>query len=509
MVQDLQILKTSTKMTYSRKSGFIEDVFAHRTNNNYYTNFNITIELSSPLKFLSLAKGLRELILQYPTLALSLHGPPFTLKPASKIVFGDVVQVTDIDSTINEELLLRFNKVAPQLNIDLPLWRLKVFNFKDTQFLTIFCEHSLFDGNSGVFFLKDLVNLVKEVGETETDLSVDGEKEVDSGFNAKTITDSIYNQTDSIADSSSTSVDEFVLFDLSQDGHIFDENSPLASTEIIDLYNVPILKILKYFWVEKLCPKWLLRYWRSYFDFSLPNLIKNPIFTFKLTEKFFKCDYKIIHFNKIETETLLKNIKKQAVSFTPVISALSCQVFQEIISPAVNSRIDFSSTVDVLINGRRFYPGLLEKLKYSFCVSAVQIILGPMKSERELSKSIQYVNNQVLKQIESKESFKKVGMVKYIDPEQLVHSRVGTHSRATVEISNLGNHNFDGLENIWFSQDLGSGCQIGYSIISSKNGMNIVLGVVPEIFELRNDKGEQLIELYAKEMKTRLILFGE
>lgn len=465
-------------MTFSRESSFIENAFANRTKVEAYTNFIIAVQLNKIITPSILSNSLRQLILNNPTLALTLNFKDDSrqsgiIKPVDLILFDDVVEFSTINNPINEHELKRFNQVICQVGINKPLWRVKVYQYKDIQYITVICEHTLFDGNSGVYFHKDLIEIL------------------DKNLNH----DNCIN----------------VLFDVNNDSHIFDENPPLSALQLIDLYNVPFLTLLKIIWIQKLCPKWLLTYWRTYFNKDLPNLIENPVFKYKPTKKIIDCNHKLINLSSAEVTTLFTNLKRNNFTFTPVISALSCQTFTDIIAPIATPGVKWSTSVQVLVNGRRFYPGLQKQLKYTICVSAVEVILGPI-TRSNLTKSIDYVKQQVQQDIETKFSFKLMGALKYANPATLLDSLVGTYSRPTIELSNLGNQiikteNLE-VENIWFSQDLGASAQIGYSIISTKGGMNIVLGVVPEIYHLKNEKDQKVIDLYAEELKNRLLTYG-
>lgn len=461
---------------YSRKSSFNEDFFAHKTKRNAYTNFNITVQLNTIITPTVLSASLRELILENPTLSLNFEDDPntpksFIARPAKRIYFDDVVQFNNIDHPIDEEQLKKFDTVFCPINLEnAPLWRLQVNQYKDTQYLTVFCEHSLFDGNSGVYFHKDLIEIL------------------DRNIKSDTLTK--------------------VLFDSEKDRHIFKENPPLPSTQLVDLYDIQWLTRLKIFFEQKIIPEWLLSYWRSYFDPLYPDLKKNPIFRYKTVAKEAEANYRIVSFTKAEATTILANIKRQKATFTPVLTAIATQTFQDIVGPVINPNVKFSAHADVLINGRRFHPGLTLRLKYAFCVTGIDIILGPVTN---LESSIQYITDSIQENMKTKKCFKKFGILKYEDPVAMVTRRIGQHSRCTIEVSNLGNHivkteNVQ-LENIWFSQMLGGGAQIGFSVISGKGGINLTLGIAPEIFHLKTEKDQSVVQLYATELKRRLLSY--
>lgn len=467
-----------TTFPYSRKSHFLENPFAIRTKDGAYTNFNVTVQLDQTITPSILSISLRQLILQNPALSLNFTPDPekensFVAKPVDQILFDDVVEFSTISNPFSEGELKKLNSIVCQIGTNKPLWKIRVFQYEKIQYITVVCEHTLFDGNSGVFFHKDLVEILDKNLQHDSCLEV--------------------------------------LFDKKIDNHIFTENFPLPAGELTDLYKTPFLTLVKIIWTKLLCPRWLLTYWRSYMDPTLPNLIENPVFQYKPIEKIIDCNHKLINLTSAQVTTMLTNIKRNKVPFTPVVSAISCQTFEDVIVPIVTPYATCSTSVQVLVNGRRFYPGLQRQLKYTICVCSIEIILGPFSSTN-LDKAVEYVNQQVQKDIVSKYSFHLMGALKYTDPSKFVDSRVGTYARPTIEISNLGNQIIEAenvqVENIWFSQDLGTSAQIGYSIVSTKGGMNIVLGVVPEIYHLTNEKNQRIIDVYAEELKHRLLTYG-
>jgi hypothetical protein len=179
-----------------------------------------------------------------------------------------------------------------------------------------------------------------------------------------------------------------------------------------------------------------------------------------------------------------------------------------VITPAIDSNNHYSLSTAIVVNGRRYFPDSEFDLKYNLCVGVSKIILGPL--EGDLIPSMKLVNKMLLSDLNTRVGFKPMGALKYANAKLILDGTIGTHPGCTMEISNLGNQKIStedlNVENIWFSQDLGTSGLMGFSLVSSGGGMNIVTGIVPEVFNLQTENGT-VIDVFVDQLKNNLLAY--
>ncbi|CAI5760255.1 unnamed protein product [Candida verbasci] len=144
-----------------RKPSFFERYQLHRTVNKYYSNFNITIEYPQFTKE-QLSQALKSLIQAHPILSCNFFKTDeieddcrnYVLRPF-EVKFDDVVSYTNYE--ITPEYFQYLNSIYFNLDEKKPLWKILV----NGNYVTIVCNHTYLDGNSGVGFHNELIANLK------------------------------------------------------------------------------------------------------------------------------------------------------------------------------------------------------------------------------------------------------------------------------------------------------------------------------------------------------------
>lgn len=452
---------------YFRDPGALERFNICRNCNSLYSNFAITAKYNNPLKLPLLSHGLKQLIKENPVFQLEIKRTEglsdlddhqsgyknYKLGPSEVINFKDVVEISS--DPFSESQLEYMNERRMPVNQGNVTWRIILFTNNYVSFIN---DHSLFDGESGRNFHVELCKILAKITEESKDLEF---------------------------------VEELYNFDV--DG--FEKSHPYIDN-VVDIYRASIFDFLKLSPMIFL-PKSILHWFKYYTTSGFPNYSKYPFFT-ALIKKSIKTRYKQIHISNQIQQDLLKVLRQHKLTMTAFLDVLFNFCFGKAFSHKFGKPVSLISTI--VISGRRYYKELADKLKFQFLVSGADIALEPMEefNMTAVVDKLKMVNNQIADAIESKKLFKffglldKVNIYDFVKPEEKVNERINAY-----EISNLGFNNVSFgtwiIEDFVFSQSLGVLLIISTSLISTPNGLNVVIGYADEFKDYPFDDFEDLI----------------
>ncbi|KAG7663967.1 uncharacterized protein J8A68_002528 [[Candida] subhashii] len=465
-----------------RSPTFFERYQIHRTVNKYYSNFNVTAEYNQQITPELLSNALHNLIIKNPILGCNFFrinnedetqdANNFRLRPIDEIKFDDIVEYTDFE--VDSEYLTYLNSIRFEVDTEKPLWKLVVSQGGNKTKISVVCNHTFFDGGSGSYFHTDLVKELNQLSD-------------------------VHDKKDVI----------FV------NDELIPEQVPAPVDSLTSLYNPPFVFKIATMLNLFLVPTWLKNLYRRW---VYPNTYKYPLFKFKPIEVGSPTNYRILHLSNEKSQSILKFTKSQGLTFTPYLTGIALKAFQDTITPHI-SKGPCSMNVIIDTSGRRYYPDLEPLLKYQGCVAAsditVEPIITPTNTFSSLKNIMNYISGIMNKDIKSRSIFHYVGLLKSVNISQLFKKKIGSHGRATIEVSNLGCiRDIEGdikIENMWFSQDNGFSAHIQFSIVSTpKGGMNIVCGNLNEVEEIINpDTGTKIIDEFIKTLNDRLIQYTQ
>lgn len=397
-------------MTSLRKASFFERYQICRTENKYYLNFNITVEYPFPITKAKLSRALSHLIKDNPILGCNFFGS------------------TDNDyrDYVLKSIPITFDSVVEYTEYDV---NPELFEFLNTIYfemnctkplwklfikdsiITICCNHAYFDGNGGAFFHKELFRLL-------LDTSDDAE---------------FQNVLSKEVDSLSESV-----------------------TEVCSLYKTPI-----WFLIRGALQLWLPNWMRKLVAyFTYPNINKYPMFQNKPISLNQHTNFSVINLNNDIVSKMLAITRSTSTKLTPWLITIALQTFQEF-------HPNRSMSIAIPLNGRRYYD--LDMFQVAVAESSIDIepITNPIATTNYITKRLQ-------RDLDSRHPFYFVGLLKYINIGSFLKSKIGTHKRSTMEISNVGKMPLP----CWFSQDNGFLSHLQFNVVSSPQGMNIVIGLL-------------------------------
>lgn len=425
----------------SRAPGFYERFYICRDTKGYCTKgFCISAKLNRKLDDVLLSNALRKLVLRHPYFCMNFfrttaesedeaaNGKNFVLRPVLAFRYNDVVrhkQIKSLDETVYEYLLT----IRIPVNEDRPTWLLHLFDVleSDEQYLLFSCNHALFDGNSGANFFDDLVQ--------ELD-AVDLVQQVDTLFDAS---------TDTL-------------------GAV-----PPPCEELTLLYNPPLSFMANYLFKHMVVPPWLLKFCRSYFSFSWPNLYKYPVFSAVPILPTNKCKFASLHFAPNQVKSILAFCRRNNTTLTPFLGACAVQAVEATISPFLGGPRTHNTAL--IVCGRRYCPELVNETRYGIFVAAAGIVAPPGLS---LVRTSQVLANKLGDDLKSRHSFYKVALLKLVNIwEYFKGSFESGDARDSIEISNIGLKNIScgkwSVEDMRFSQSVSS-AHITVSTCSTPHG---------------------------------------
>jgi hypothetical protein len=466
---------------------FYERYYICRNVDEFYKNFNVTAKYSVPFSTNELALAIRNVILQTPALVHNFFrdgteksdrkkaGKNFIKRPVAKISVDDILVVLPDEVPIGDEYFKRLNNVKFAMDVEKPLWNLYVAYYQGNQYLSYITDHSLVDGTCGVSFHQDLLRELVQIQGVKSD-------PLEVIFNSDT-----------------------------------DILPPLPPTtdKIAPILQPSIWYAAKLVFIEFIMPEYVLNFIRKWTDPESTDTSKNPLFTYKPTFRNVPTFYKLINLTPDEVKSMLSFTKSRKVTFSSYISAIGSHVMQDVIFPRISAK-DFSSSVEIAINGRRYYPG--EKaLRYAFFVSIVEPTIGPFPKKASVS-SVEKAMNRIDKSINDAlgdaSLFSLLGMLRYVNPWDYLHGKLGKNSRSTISLSNLGNaivrEKDIEVDDLIFSQDLGLTSHIGLTSVGTpRGGFNILINYFDYIEELVNpDTKQKAIDEFSREFHRRLVEYA-
>lgn len=480
-------------MKLIRPETFYERQFTYRLKVGAYSNFNVTVHLDRLVTPTHLSHALRHLIRKRPNLAL-------TVDDNDRVMLLDEIQFNDVcvfeeETDFNENTLERLNEI--RFDTNLPTWRIVVWQSPQSSAQWISCvfEHTFYDGMLGSFFAEDLVEALTGVHEpkkTPLDFCdvVYSSTEPNDVANGPGKIKRLISHSGAAKDPSSPSIKRLASF------------APITPAPQPQIYG-PTLEVCDlytsggWWWTIKhllleLLPSFVKKFyikWTEGIDlFAHPKYSNLPIRFGSHT------NYRILN---IKPAQLLTRLRNNSLTLTPYLASVVTRCFQQVILPHIKpDALKYSVNCSLVVNGRRYYPEKADELRYNLCMSAIDIILPPLPTREALDRVIATDTTDIAHQLaiglHLREPFRLISLFRFILPSAFKSGVNGSHSRATTEVSNLGlcdfsTHKFK-VKNIWFSQDIGSSCHAGFSVITTpEGGMNLVVGFLDEYLPYIDD----------------------
>ncbi|CAK7919226.1 hypothetical protein CAAN3_29S00100 [[Candida] anglica] len=486
---------------HTRKPGFYERQYICRNVNKYYNNFNVTAQYNRYISPEHLSNALRRLILKNTSFALNFYrqdgstkeqdqdqnGNNFEVKPVKKILFDDVVSFEEIPDEFNDQCLESINKLQPEMNkLSTPLWGVVVYKSEslNCQYICFYCDHTLFDGTSGVQFHRDLIVELEELSNASTLEKMQ------------------------------------ILFNYEDDRDDLPTKLSPALEMKTDLYHRPFFSkiintIINSFWNDKTIGVLdaLKKIFSSYFS-ELEIKKPRPFFEYNPVRPDIIHKYKIINFTPTEVKKILAFCKSEGTTLTPYIGTIGIHCLNNTIIPVCTGGEESITSLRCSINGRRFFPEIQDELKYGVCVSTTQYEIEPLENSSIVSK-VRCIGDNLRKTASTKEVFWTTGdKLKETNFWDSFKKTVGGKRRETLYTSNLGQVSIKAgdleVTNIWFSQSNGIAFHFVFSVVSSVGGgLNICLGYLPEYGTLKQkNSAEFAIDEFVKKFKTGVLDFN-
>lgn len=468
----------------SRKPGYYERHFICRNVEGYYSNFNLIAKYNRHVSPVLLSNALKSFIAKNEILTLNFfrnanstrtedeyyQGMNFDVRHTKAFRFDDVVTYQSIDK-FDQNVFGHVNSLICPVNMELPLWRVIVFESKDgsEQYVCVYFEHALYDGQCGAQFHRDLLD--------ELDLVGDGAVEVDMLYDGRA------------------------------------RPIPIAAEYLSDLFEVSYLEKLRSL-VGMYVPKWVSDVYRSVADVAgaEPEGTEEE-FIFQKATLDISTKHELIDISSEDLKDMLQFCRKYGVALTSYLevigkAALEETVFLKVPPPPGKQ---WSTTTLVAVNGRPHLFG--DKFQYG-CLVTGHIAKTPLLStftRAQLINEMKSFHKELHASVESKQCFKRVGYYPYTNIWEMYRNKLGIYEKFTSQISNLqmidgnGVQNNWGLENIWFGGNTGLNYQFVFNVTTTRaGGMNIVVCIRPEFFQLENGL---IVKLFIKSFTEKLINF--
>lgn len=448
-------------MESRRSTDSLERYYICRGTRELYSNYNISIQLNKKVDRELLSNALRKMVLKAPYLAVNafrdenkddkkLKGANFHIEYLKSIEFSSVASFEKFRK-VDSNFFTALDELLCPLDVHVPMWRVIVFENGQDQVLTFYCDHTLFDGVSGLIFMK---NLVKELDQC-----------------------------------SQKSELKFVpiLFDYEKDAEI---SGPIPQSAFanLKLYSSTITEKLPMLVSAIFIPEWL-KYYYKYYTTGAPDTSKNPLFTIgKPAMSKPRTAIRLVSFTPEQSTALLKICKANKVTFTPLVTTLALYSIQETIMKKVSST-DFSTSIGIDIDGRRFYPEYADN--YGLCMAASPIQLPhidlPARWFEEKS-ALKQISKSLLDMLRTRSPFKFVGLLDYVNPWELMDKKLTQKDFETFGCSNVGVQEISSgswkSTEAWFSQSTGVYLHAVASCISQNGKVNVCVGFSTQLVDI-------------------------
>ncbi|KAI5953515.1 hypothetical protein KGF54_002887 [Candida jiufengensis] len=459
------------QVSYTRNPEFLEKYYICRGSEKFYSNFNISVKYDQPITKNQLSAALRSLILKNSWFIHNFFKVDekdskvenynnWKLKYLEQIKFRDVVTTQNIQK-FNESTLEYLNGLTLNHNTKETLWKIILFK-EDSgdQWLTVYVDHSMFDGLSLVQFHKDLAKEISLVG------------------NPKEVVET--------------------LFDLEKDLEHLPSKPMVASEVATDLYYPTYTKVWNHY-LSKYVPGYATVSNWLYPANTNPPLFHSP----SPVKKDLTTKYKLLKFSPEQMSKMIKFCKTERVTFTAYMDVMFIKALQNSIFKDYDPTQQFSTHSFIAINGRRYYGEDIRNFKFGTMVTGIHIKTPPVINEIDAMK---HLNVELNKEIKSRSYFKDIGMMKYVNLFNYFQSKIGAiNTSSTFGISNLGKvaTNKDvpiQFKDIVFSANAGVMYGLVLNTITLPNGeMNMVISYIPNYgsLESNNEKGiKRLFNLF-------------
>lgn len=462
---------------HSRKPGFNEAFFIAKTEENFYSSFNISIALSKEPTKAQLSQALRRLITHNRWLTYNFfrkrengsrdYRNDYSLLYVRQIRFDTVVPQsttlfsedhefilpqypTDkihIEENLNEKFLKLCGMHVPMNLATSPLWRI----FIKDNFLIACFNHSIFDGSSG---LRVCCDLVSELNKDELNTDV---------------------------------LD--VLFDYELEKDLLPPIiAPVEKT--FDLY-IPSL------WERA---RMLLQHYFPSLVADHKEPIKPSIFESVPVKKSMDTNFKVIHFPPAIVDQLVTFSRENGFTLTALFNVIGIRCIEKKVYPFYGK--SFSSSHFLAINGRRYYPRKpQDPYPYGMMVCGAPMTFPPLSDD--LVSDCQEFFDLMQYQIESKEGFKKYWAFNFINFSKAQTNVIGSKKRYTTMVSNLGRVNTPQNEEFtitdaYFGGTTSTGYHFIFNMVTSASGLNLVIPYLPDYADLKEEDGKNVMDEFAK-----------
>ncbi|KAI5950189.1 hypothetical protein CANMA_005379 [Candida margitis] len=455
------------KPQHIRKPEFNERYYICRGTGRYYSNFNITVKYDRVISKSHLSTALRSLILKNSWLTHNFFKVEGTdsrkenfhnwrVQVIDKITFEDVVTYKKIER-FDESVLQYLNGLTLDMNVQKPLWRIIAFEESNgDQLLTVYVDHSQYDGLSAVQFQKDLSK--------ELEVVVDDDH-----------------------------IEE-TLFEYTSDFDHLPLNPIPAAEVVTDLYVPSYGSVLNHY-LESYFPLYskLSSWIYSTRDDNVPLFCNPTPVKRDLTSK-----YKIMKFDGQKIGEITKFCRSKGVTLTGYFDVFFIKALQETIFKAIDPKNRFKTNSYVAINGRRYYGDDIKEFNYGTMVCGDPIILPPIDDPLRAMRAF---HSQLQVDIKSKKGFKTIGMLQYTDLWNFFNNKIGKiGGRPTITISNLGkiadsNDSYH-FKDMYFGANAGVMYNFVLNMTTvSSNELTAVIAYLPE-FESYSIDGENAIHRF-------------
>lgn len=468
----------------TRTPGYYERYFICRNTEKCYTNFNIIAKYNQRVSPQLLHRALQTFIEKTPILTVNFfrnkitsveddeafQGLNFTARHVKQIKFEDVVTFEAIPA-FDEKVFSHVNKLMCPVDVELPLWRVIVFEVTTdgSQYICAYFEHALFDGQSGAQFHRDLIDELEAASRCDVRYS-----------HAEHVTNFIY------------------------DG--CKRPLPPAAEHLSDLFDPS-------FWQKTVAlaqvyiPKWVYKAIGE-------STAEDSVFKFKSSTRDLSAEYKQINFTPKELQRMLtfcKNNKIALTAFLEVLTKLAMEeTFFKIIPPPAGH---WRTSTLTAASGRRHLEAPQGGFRYGCLVTGyISEFEAVVPAETDLLDRMQTFHAALHASVATKLCFKRIGLYQYLNIWQMCKGNIGTMDRLTLQISNLGRFELSGKQTKWDVESLWFGGGTGFTynfvlnlISSSLAGLNILLCMRPEYRILRDEQGEAVVDTFVSRLRHHVL----